>query len=215
MSYTTRDLQARLTSLGYNPGVIDGMKGRNTRKAANNALNDRGLKYQSDLFDKSGLHRVHWHWAASSYNVSEELCSHYNGVSDHEGNHHEGGARPEHQADYRAGRVGVSHTLNGNTGAIGEAVTGMHGSSDYPFSWGDYPLTWAAIDMMLEKTAQHCHDFDIPVSRTSTLSHAEIQTTLGIRQNAKWDFMVLPGMDKVWDPVSIGDALRERLLRFL
>lgn len=215
MSFSTRDVQARVTSLGYNPGVIDGMQGPKTRAATVQALSDRGLRYTSELFHKSGLHRVHWHWAASTYTITRELCSHYNGVSDHEGNHHEGGARPEHQADYRAGHKGVSHTRNGNTGAIGEAVTGMHGSKDHPFDWGEYPLTWEAIDTMLQKTAEHCYDFDIPVSPTSTLSHAEIDETLGIRQNAKWDFMVLPGMSHVKGAVAIGDILRKRLLRFM
>lgn len=211
MGYSTRDLQARLSALGFDPRGIDGIRGRGTAAAVAAACSARGVKYESQLFHVSGLHRVHWHWTASGYVVNPEMASHYNGVSDFQGIHHEGGARPEHQADYRAGAYGVSHTLNANTGAIGEAVAAMHGAKDYPFNWGDYPLNWDMIDAMLCRTADHCRNFDIPVSRFSTLSHAEIQPTLGITQRAKWDFTVLPGMDKVSSAIIVGDILRERM----
>jgi hypothetical protein len=211
MGYTVRDLQARCAALGFDPKGIDGIRGRNTNAAVASACAFKGVKYESQLFHVSGLHRVHWHWTASGYVVSTEIASHYNGVSDFQGISYDGGARPEHQADYRAGSVGVSHTLNANTGAIGEAVAAMRGAKDYPFSWGDSPLNWEMIDAMLCRTAQHCRDFDIPVSRYSTLSHAEIQPTLGITQNGKWDFSVLPEMDKVSSAIVVGDILRERM----
>ncbi|MBU2328302.1 MAG: SH3 domain-containing protein [Alphaproteobacteria bacterium] len=68
---------------------------------------------------------------------------------------------------------------------------------------------------MLQRTAHWCRVYRIPVSRTTTLSHAEVQRNLGIRQRNKWDFTVLPGMTAVADPVMIGDRLRARLTEML
>ncbi len=39
-----------------------------------------------------------------------------------------------------------------------------------------------------------CEVFSLDAEK---LSHAEVQPTLGIRQNAKWDISWLPGMDKL------------------
>ncbi|MBL4917304.1 hypothetical protein [Szabonella alba] len=46
------------------------------------------------------------------------------------------------------------------------------------------------------------------MSRFSTLSHSEIQPTLGIWQNQKWDINWLPGMDAPGDPITVGDKIR-------
>lgn len=215
MSYTVRDVQARICALNNAPVIkVDGMNGPKTKEAASALMEERGVSTWKGLFGSNGLHRIHWHWTAGSYGPGREDIKHYNDLFDERGNHYDGAARAEHQANYDWRRgIGVSHTLNANTGAVGLAVTAMSGADGWPsLRWGSYPLTWAGIDAMLQRTADYCSEFDIPVTRWSTLSHAEVQPTLGIRQKNKWDFMVLPGMDEVMNAVLCGDILRKRLV---
>ncbi len=78
----------------------------------------------------------------------------------------------------------------------------------HPFRAGPCPMTRAQVEGLVRATATLCRMYDIPVSRWSTLSHAEIQPTLGIRQRFKWDITWLPGMDRPGDPIEVGDKLR-------
>ncbi|MEO0379482.1 MAG: N-acetylmuramoyl-L-alanine amidase [Pseudomonadota bacterium] len=211
MGFSTRDIQARCAALGFNPGPVDGMRGPKTRAAMQAALTSRSGSDVADLFDESGLHRVHWHWTAGAYGVIEMERRAYNVLIDQDGNAYDGLFRPEMQAAYRPGRA-ASHTLNANSGAIGIGCDAMAGAHDRPFRWGAAPLTWAQIDGMLEVTRDFCRDFDIPVSPWSTLSHAEVQPNLGIRQRWKWDIRVLPDDLDISDARAVGDTLRARLV---
>jgi len=212
MGYTTRDLQARISALGF-PTTVDGQGGPNTRKATRAAMEFKGVNKEHKLFNDSGIHSIIWHWTAGRNVPNSFDLKHYNDVFDHEGNQYDGAARIEHQANYNWRRgVGVSHSRNANTGRGGLAVAGMAGSQGWPsVKWGSNPITWEGIDAMLKRTADYCHTFDIPVSKWSTLSHAEIQQTLGISQRSKWDFMVLPGDSVTSNAVKVGDILRARL----
>ncbi|MFD2439714.1 N-acetylmuramoyl-L-alanine amidase [Paracoccus kondratievae] len=108
-----------------------------------------------------------------------------------------------------------SHTLNANGGAIGLAICAMAGAQERPFSWGKAPITPAQVSALARETARLCRTYDIPVSRWSTLSHAEVQPSLGVVQRAKWDITVLPGMDGPADPITVGDRLRDLVAREL
>ena len=214
MSYTWRDVQARCWALGEDPGPIDGMNGPRTRDAVRRALRKRDGGTVFDLFHHSGLHRVHWHWTAGAYGAIALELRAYNAVVDKDGNVHDGKFRPEAQARYQVGKA-ASHTLNANTGAIGISCDAMAGARERPFEWGSAPLTQAQIDGMIDQTALWCVAYDIPATRYSTLSHSEVQKTLGIRQRWKWDINVLPGMDRPGDPIQIGDRLRAMLVERL
>ena len=217
MNYTTRDIQARVCSLGFVIDV-DGMKGPSTRKAIKAAMRSEGVQSERELFHGSGIHSLIWHWTAGRDMPTKNDLKHYNDVFDFEGNQYDGGARIEHQANYDwRHRVGVSHSLNANTGRGGLAVAGMYNAEGWPeLKWGSHPITWEGIDGMLERSAEYCHAFEIPVSKWTTLSHAEIQQTLGIKQKNKWDYMVLPGFSEPKNAVIVGNILRERLIeRFM
>jgi len=207
MTYSIRDQQARVAALGFSPGAIDGMIGPLTRKATRLALRVRGGRSVADLFHPSGLHRIHLHWTAGAYGVIDLERRAYNELVDQEANVHSGIFRPEAQANYRVGHA-ASHTLNANTGAIGLALDAMAYAKERPFDAGSAPITPAQLDALCERAAHHAMLYDIPVSRWSILTHAEVQQTLGIRQRNKWDITWLPGMAAPGDPIEVGDRLR-------
>lgn len=207
MSFPTRDVQARLVALGYHPGPIDGIEGARTRAALQDAMRDRVVMRPEALFHASGLHRIHWHWTGGAYGEIQLELDRYNALIDPEGLVVDGTFPAEAQARYRPG-LAASHTLNANTGAIGLAVDCMAGARERPFTPGPYPMTPAQMRGLVGLTARLCRLYDIPVTRWSTLSHAEVQPTLGIRQRNKWDICWLPGMDSPGDPVEVGDRLR-------
>ena len=99
-----------------------------------------------------------------------------------------------------------------NTGWIGCSQDAMAGAKQSPLDWGTHPITWEGIDALLEITWDLCEEYDIPVSRWTTLSHAEVQPTLGVKQKWKWDYTVLPGDTTSRDPIQVGDELRKRMV---
>ncbi len=162
-----------------------------------------------------GITGVTWHWTAGASGLNDKEEDSYNEIVQMDGSWAPGQFPVTAQiAPIRPGRY-AAHTLNANTGRIGIACDAMFGMTERPLSWGKYPLTEAGIRTMLERTAHYCREWDIPVSRTTTLSHAEVQPTLGIKQNGKIDFIVLPGMTRVDDPVVVGDELRRQLLEIM
>lgn len=223
MLRTNRDYQIRLNSLDFlhlydRPFLdVDGLKGPKTREAVRLAMDHFDWDRPSDIFDPYGVSRIHWHWTGGSYTVSSKTLKHYNDVHDFEGQHFDGAQIAIRQVNYdwRAG-IGVSHTLNANTGAIGQSVACMNGAT---VDWskgvvdpGKYPITWAAIDSMLERSAEYCEEYDIRVSPWTTLTHAEIGPNLGIKQRGKWDIRVLPDdPQKLLSAKEAGDKLRKRL----
>lgn len=218
--FSVRDYQIRCNSLSL-PGstvlTVDGMNGPNTRKQIELVKRHMGLDDAKDMFDPSGITRVHWHWTASTYDVTWDVRRHYNNVFDKDGNEYDGGAPAQQQAFYIPGKVGVSHTFNGNTGAIGLSVAAM---GDASANWGastvdqgKYPLNWEMIDAMLKKTVEYCRAFDIKPSPWTTITHCEVQTNIGIKQKGKWDIRVLPDNPKqLMAEKTAGDLLRKRMM---
>lgn len=213
MSFTIRDYQGRVNGI-FNSEVlvVDGISGPKTRKGIADAMKVKNVSRKQDLFT-SGVRGVVWHWTAGKNGIIELEREHYNFLHDTAGNTYDGNHSVASQVayDWRRG-FGASHTRNMNTGWIGESVDAMHGANGWPMNWGTHPLTWEGIDAMLEHTMEMCEEYNIPVSKWTTLSHAEVQPTLGVRQRNKWDYMVLPGDAKPRDAVQIGDELRERML---
>ncbi|MCA1806888.1 MAG: hypothetical protein LC687_03360 [Actinobacteria bacterium] len=218
---TVRDYQIRCNSLSLPDStvlVVDGMNGPNTRKQMDLVVRRLGLNDPIEMFDPSGITRVHWHWTASTYYVDWRVRSHYNNVFDHEGNEYDGRSPAHMQAAYDwRNKVGVSHTKDANTGAVGLAFAGMAGAEA---NWGTstvdqgkYPLTWEGIDAMLKKTAEYCRAFGIKPSPWTTITHAEVQTNINIRQSGKWDIRCLPDNPKVLlGEKACGDILRARMM---
>ena len=213
MMYSALEYQGRVNGIMGGPVLtVDGMIGPKTRQGIQEAMKIKGVRNVEDLFTR-GVRGVVWHWTAGAHGVIELERDHYNWIFDRMGNIHDGNHTVQDQVNYdwRAG-VGASHTKSMNTGWIGLSVDAMAGAVESPLNWGTNPLTWEGIDAMLDWTMDLCEEYDIPVSPWTTLSHAEVQQTLGVKQRFKWDYKVLPGDTRARDARVIGDILRDRMI---
>lgn len=153
------------------------------------------------------MKRIINHWTAGTHNVSAIDRKHYHIIVDGDGDEHEGDNPIEANAAFISGKY-AAHTLNANTDSIGVAVAAMHGAVERPFNAGRYPITHKQLAALVKVNARLCKQYGIPVTRTTVLSHAEVQPTLGIKQRGKWDIAWLPGMAAPGDPVAVGDKFR-------
>ncbi len=153
------------------------------------------------------MKRIIIHWTGGTNSVSELDRQHYHFIIDGDGKVHEGNLKPEANLDCTDGNY-AAHTRRCNTGAIGVALAGMHGATDFPLTTGKYPLTSKQIDALIELCADLCETYGIKVTPKTVLTHAEVEPTLGIKQRGKWDIRWLPGMTSVGGAIEIGDQLR-------
>lgn len=215
MVFTVRDYQGRVNGVFNTPVlVVDGMSGPKTRQGISDAIQKMRVQRKEDLFHR-GVRGVVWHWTAGANGLISLEKKAYNFLHDTEGNTYDGDSTVAEQVmyDWRKG-IGASHTKSMNTGWIGQSVDAMAGAKQTnPITWGSHPITWKGIDAMLEWTADLSKEYQFPISRWTTLSHAEVQPTLGVKQRWKWDYVVLPGDTVSRNPIEVGDILRERLKR--
>ena len=156
------------------------------------------------------MKRIHIHWTAGGYTFNSTDAKHYHFGIDGKGNVHPGNHKPEANLTTSDG-VYAAHTRRANTGAIGVALCGMSGAKERPFSAGAYAITAKQVDALVDLVADLAETYGIPIERTTVLTHAEVETTLGVAQRGKWDITWLPGMDKPGDPIAVGDMLRARI----
>jgi hypothetical protein len=162
--------------------------------------------------------RIHLHWTAGAKGIIPLEADSYNFLIDSEGCANVGSHPPEAQTpeNIRKGsKFYAAHTLNANSYAIGVALDAMAGAQERPFRAGTNPITGAQLAGAVKFVAMLAKKYKIPVERGRILSHAEVQPTLGIKQNQKWDITWLPGMTAVGDAVVIGDQIREMVRKEL
>lgn len=152
------------------------------------------------------MDRIIMHWSAGGHTVSHLDKKHYHFIVDGAGEVHTGDHPVEDNISTKGGYA--AHTAMCNTGSIGVSMAAMAGAKDYPFDPGSQPITPKQLGVFIQLVAALAKQFNIPITRQTVLSHAEVQPTLGIKQRGKWDIAWLPGMDKVGDPVEVGDHIR-------
>lgn len=162
----------------------------------------------------TGLHGIVFHWTAGVGMASGLDRQHYHYLVQRDGSISLGTNKPEANINTGDGSY-AAHTLNANSGRIGVAMCGMMGAVERPFSAGSAPISWGQVTALCHLLANLCRRYDIPVTRKTVLSHAEVQPTLGIKQRGKWDVAWLPGMVAVGDPVVIGDRIRADVLALM
>lgn len=165
------------------------------------------------------FNRLTWHHSGGPYTPTQQDLEHYHFVIDGDGAVHHGHHPVEANA---AGKKLVeghyaAHTWKLNSGNISVSLASMHkGDWSTPFG-GMAPVRNVQVDALVKVSADIIRENPgILVDRRFTLSHAEVQPTLGVTQKNKWDFDYDPrGRSKMRDPVAIGDELREELRKAL
>lgn len=163
------------------------------------------------------MSRIIWHHTGGPYSPTGLDLAAYHLVIDGEGRVQAGRHAIEANAPGRAMTSGsyAAHTKNLNSGSIGISLACMAGAQ-----WGDRS-TWrlptlAQIDSLMAESARLCLAYGIEPGPRTTLSHAEVEITLGVKQSGKWDFdYSLNGADGPRDPRLIGDGLRAELRRVI
>lgn len=160
------------------------------------------------------MRRIIFHWTGGSYTPSSLDKEHYHFVIDGNGRVHAGlhkidaNIPPLREGEYAA------HTRATNSYSIGIALCCMAGATEGR-SNGKYPVKEKQFERLAEVIAELCRTYNIPVTPETVLSHAEVQETLGIKQNGKWDISVLPFDTSTKGARAVGDRLRARVKRLL
>lgn len=156
---------------------------------------------------KVSMKRIIWHWTAGSYTPNKTDLSAYHFVIDGNGVWHRGVDVAKNSGSLKSGYA--AHTRRLNTDSIGVSLACMAGAVESPFNPGKYPMKRLQIESLIDGTRQLCTAYGIPVGRKTTLSHAEVQTTLGVAQQQKWDYTRLPFDDSLRGALNIGDWIRD------
>lgn len=237
---TMFEIQRALKAAGFDPGAIDGKDGPMTRAAVKQFQSQNGLavdgvagpKTQDALMDairepaggplatipplwlpKVTMTGIVFHWSGGAHTASGLDKSHYHVIIQGDASLVQGksiakNAKPMPR-DY------AQHTAGHNTGIIGVSLACMAGAIESPFNPGKSPMTQAQWDALPPVLADLCRFYRISPTRRHVLSHAEVQSTLGIPQKQKWDIAWIPGMAKPGDAHVIGDQVRAAVARLI
>lgn len=152
--------------------------------------------------------RIHIHWTGGGHTPNSVDLAHYHVLIDGAGRPVKG--KPSILAN--SGRIKdgyAAHTFNANTGAIGISMCGMLHARESPFYAGPNPLTQSQWDAMIRAVAQLARVYDIAVTPRTILTHAEVQTNLGIAQRQKWDIARgVPSRPDLVGARAVGDVIR-------
>lgn len=154
------------------------------------------------------MKRIVMHWTGGTNTPGNIDKKHYHFIIAWDGSVHDGDLKPEANLNVGDGLY-AAHTRRLNTGSIGVALAGMHDAKEIPFDAGQYPINGVQVEAFVDLVADLCETYGIAVTRKTVLTHAEVQTTLGVKQRAKWDITWLPDMTRPADAIAVGDRLRE------
>lgn len=155
--------------------------------------------------------RITWHHTGGGYSPSNDDKRAYHFLIDGDGNQHRGTFPVEANRKGKVLESGkyAAHTKNLNSGNIGIGVCGMANANwKEPFKSNRF-IRPVQMESLARLSAELGRIWSIPIDRRHMLSHAEVEPTLSVAQNGKWDFDYDPwGEDLSRDPIFIGDKIR-------
>lgn len=160
------------------------------------------------------MNRITWHHTGGGYKPSAVDLKAYHRLIDGDGAIHDGTHAIEANAPGHKLVSGLyaAHTRGLNSGNIGLSVCCMAGGVwDRPTASKAFPKP-EQIDALVAETVRLCRVYGIIPTRSHTLSHAEVEPTLGVKQKQKWDFDYQIGTVNRRDPIAIGDELRKEVV---
>ncbi len=154
------------------------------------------------------------HWTVGRNKANSTDLAHYHFVIEGDGNI-KAGAHTILDNDNTGDGDYAAHCLGFNTRTIGISMCGMIGSRESPFQPGPEPIRQIQFEMAARLAAKMCQEYGLQPTRTTVLSHAEVQPNLGIRQRGKWDVTRLPWNPSVVGHRACGDIFRDMVLSFM
>ena len=210
----TAELQTRLRALGLDPGPTDGLYGVLTEEAVFDALDLWAPEIDVPLgiippewMPVCNMERIICHWTAGAWKANSTDIHYYHILIENDGRLVRGAYSIKDNVDTGDGRY-AAHTKNCNTGSIGVSLCCMAGAIENPFDPGPYPLTETQWSVLTAVVAELCSAYTISVTRETVLSHAEVQGTLDIVQEGKWDYTRLAFDTTCEGATECGDRLR-------
>jgi hypothetical protein len=166
----------------------------------------------------TGINRLIMHHTGGGLIPSAYDLTRYHGATDVHGKHHEGKfpiSANRAGAPLRSGKY-AAHCKNLNSGSAGETLAGMARSTwAKPYDHNTF-FSQQQVEAFILRCALVVAQYRLSIGRRTTLSHAEVEITLGVDQEAKWDFDYNPfgptaRPQGTRDPVILGDMMRERM----
>ena len=155
------------------------------------------------------MKRIILHWTVGTYqpNKHEFDCYHY--LINGDGLVIKGRYQPEDNLDCKDGKY-AQHCGGGNTGSIGIALCGMCGYKDRQHL-GPYPLKRIQYEKAYELMAQLCHKYNIPITKTTVLTHMEFGNQHpSTTSHGKIDVSIATYDMKI-QPAAMGNHIREKV----
>lgn len=137
------------------------------------------------------MKRIIVHWTAGGYKASSLDKAHYHILVEEDGNLVKGTHSIKDNVS-TGDNIYAAHTFGLNTGSIAVSVCCMAGAKESPFRGGSFPMTEKQWEIMSQVVAELCQFYSISVTPQTVLGHGEVEATLDIDQDGKWDPMVLP-----------------------
>lgn len=157
------------------------------------------------------MSRVIVHWTAGGAIASTLDKEHYNFLVQQDLKVIEGKHTPGDNLVTGDG-IYAAHTRGLNSGSIGVGMCGMRNAKEDPFVPGPSPITQDQFHVTCGLIAELCRKHGIPVTPQTVLTHAEVETNLGVKQHGKWDISVLPWDHDCRGSRAVGDHMREMVL---
>lgn len=161
------------------------------------------------------MKRIIWHWSAGPYKATRLDKKHYHFIIEDDGTIVTGDNPVSANEKIKKGVPYAAHTYRANTGSIGVSMACMLRAQERPLKYGSQPMTEIQFEACMKYTAELCKKYNIKVTEKTVLSHAEVQSNLGIKQKGKWDFTVLPFKPKLKGAKECGDYARKRVKFYL
>lgn len=198
----SRELEWRYREIGYVARDRSIVRSESEAKDTERSL--------ASTISSGNLVRIVMHSTHGNHRASASDRQHYHEIVEGDGTRVRGDKPPEANIS-TVDRDYVAHTRGTNTGSIGLAVAAMAGAHEAPFIAGPYPITIVQLNAFCALVVDYARRYDIPITRETVLTHAEVEPTLGRPQRGKWDLTWLPGMASPGDPIEVGDRLREMI----
>ncbi len=161
------------------------------------------------------VRRLVLHWTAGAHIASEEDREHYHFLVEGDGDILRGAFSVTAQHPPLVEGRYAAHTRGANSNTIGVSLCCMAGATERPFSAGRAPMTRVQWDRGMMLVALLCKRYGLPVTSQTVLTHAEVQPTLGIKQNGKWDITRLAFDPSIQGHKAVGDRMRATIVELM